>query len=329
MASQVGTAQVRPGELTQGALRVGSLADGSPLNVPVLVASGKAAGPTLWIGGCVHGDEYGGAASLIRYMRGLDVSALQGTLIGVPVTNPPAFTARWRFSSIDGANLNRIFPGDPLGSYSPQLATVLADTIAETADYLVDLHSGGLGAEVPFYAIYPDDGSEPARRAKWLAKRLGCDTLWRTTGEAGLGGSIVAEALRRGIPGVTVECGGGTVTPRHVADYTIAIDGAVKALGLLPGEPPVQSRYTIVGSGAFLFNREGGLFVQECPLGAFLPKDGLIARMINLYGDTVEEIRCPADNAYIAALRIPYWPTHAGEIVGEAVPLEGHETVDE
>ena len=41
----------------------------------------------------------------------------------------------------------------------------------------------------------------------------------------------------------------------------------------------------------------------------------LIARLINLYGDAVEEIRCPLDSAYIAALRVPYWPTHAGEIV--------------
>ena len=328
MVSQVGTAEARAGELTRGELRVGSMADGSALKVPVLLAAGRQEGPTLWIGGCVHGDEYGGAAALIRHLRSLDLSALRGTLVAAPVSNPPAFTARLRFSNIDGANLNRIFPGDRLGSYSPQLAAVLADTIAETADYLIDLHSGGIGAEVPFYVIYPDDGSAAAGRAKALAKRLGCDVLWRTTGEAGLGGSIVAEALRRGVPGVTVECGGGTVTARHLADYTLAIESALKALGMLPGEAPVQPRYTIVGSGAFLFNREGGLFVQECELGAFLPKDGLIARLINLYGDTVEEIRCPFDNSYIAALRVPYWPTHAGEIVSEAIPVEGYETAD-
>lgn len=325
MAVKVGTAEARAEELTRGELRIGSLADGSPLNVPVLIACGREAGPRLWIGGCVHGDEYGGAAALIRFMRGLDLSQLRGTLIGAPVSNPPAFIARSRFSSIDGANLNRVFPGDLRSSYSPQLASILADAIAESADYLIDLHSGGIGAEVPLYAIYADDGSPTAAKAKWLAKRLDCDVLWRMTGEAGLGGSIGAEAGRRGVPAVTVECGGGTVTAEHLAGYTRTFDGALRGVGMLPGAPPIYERYTIVGSGAFIFNREGGLFVPECPLGSFQPEGALIGRLVNLYGDTVEEIRNPLDDAYIAALRAPYWPTHAGEIVSEAVPVESYE----
>jgi predicted deacylase len=306
-------------------LRVGSLADGSPINVPVLMATGRADGPTTWLTGCVHGEEYGGAASIIHVVQALKTEELRGTVVGIPVANPPSFNFRSRVSSIDGHNLNRIFPGDPGGSYSLQLAAVLGEQLARGADFVLDLHSGGIGAEVPFYAIYKDDGTAPVARAKELAKRLGCDVLWRAKGEAGLGGTFTSEAIRAGIPAVTVECGGGTFLPEHLRDYSSAIRNFLTAVGMLPGEPPVQERYTIVSDGAFLHNREGGLFVQDCRVGDVVAKGAPLGHLINLLGETVEEIRSPYDNAYIAALRLPYYPTHAGEIVGEAIPVESYE----
>lgn len=327
MAVQVGTATARVGTLTKGELRVGSMADGAAINLPVLIATGKADGPTVWLEGCIHGEEFGGAAAIIHLMQNLNLSDLRGTVVGVPVANPPSFNIRSRVSSLDGHNLNRIFPGDRLGSYSMQLATVIGEQLAQNANYLLDLHSGGIGAEVPSYCIYKDDGTEVTAQSKALAKRLGFDVLWRSKGEAGLGGTVTAEASRHGIPSVTIEVGGGTFTPEHLRDYTNAMLSGLRALEMIPGQAAVQPRYTIISDGAFLYNREGGLFIQECKVGSILPKDGLIGRLINLHGETVEEIRSPYDQAYIAAIRLPYWPTHAGEIVGEAIPVESYESL--
>jgi predicted deacylase len=89
----------------------------------------------------------------------------------------------------------------------------------------------------------------------------------------------------------------------------------------------VQERYTIISDGSFIHNREGGLFVQECKVGDILPQGGLMGRIINLHGDTTEELRSPYQDAYIAALRCHYYPTHAGEIVAEAIPVESHEGI--
>ena len=326
MAVQIGDVTSKQGSVVRGAIAAGSLADGSPINVPVLVAEGVNEGPTVWIGACVHGEEYGGAASIIEFFGSLDVQQLSGTVIGIPVSNPPSFNAKSRVSWIDGANLNRIFPGDTTGSYSYQLATILGEELARTSDYVLDLHSGGIGAEVPFYAIYKDDGTEPVAKSKELAKKVGVDVLWRAKGEAGLGGTFTAEAIRSGIPAVTVEVGGGTFTAEHLRDYTTSMRNFLVALEMLPGEVAIQERYTIISDGAFLHNREGGLFIQDCKVGDILSKDGLLGHIINLHGETVEEIRSPYDDAYIAALRLPYFPTHAGEIVGEAIPVESHET---
>ncbi len=327
MTVQVGTAVGKAGEVIRGELRVGSLADGSPIRMPVFIATGKKPGPRVWIEGCIHGEEYGGAAAIIKYIGGIDLNALQGTVIAVPVANPASFNFRSRVSSIDGQNLNRIFPGNMGGSHSFQLASVLSEQLEKNADFLLDLHSGGIGAEVPFYVIYKDDGTEVCARSKELAKRVGCDTIWRSKETQGLGGTVTSEAGRRNIPSLTLECGGGSFLPVHMKGYLTAIDGFLRATKALPGDPPLQERYTIISDGAFIHNREGGLFLQDCKVGDIIQKDALIGRMMNLHGDIVEEIRCPYDNSYIAALRCQYYPTHAGEIAAEAIPVESYETV--
>lgn len=325
MAIVVGTAEAKRGALTRGELRIGSMADGSPIRLPVFIASGVKDGPAVWLEGCIHGEEYGGAASIIEFMRSLDLNALTGTIIGVPVANPASFNFRARVSSIDGQNLNRIFPGSLEGSHSFQVAAVIGEHLEAHADYLIDLHSGGIGAEVPFYVIYKDDGGEVAQRSKDLAKRIGVDTIWRVPEARGSGGTVTAEALRRDIPSVTVECGGGTFTEQHLQDYLTSIRGFMQAAGVLPGEPPVQDRYTIISGGSFVHNREGGLFVPACKVGDILPQGAPIARLIDLFGETAEAIDNPYPDSYIAALRCRFYPTHAGEICAEAIPVERRE----
>lgn len=325
MEVKIGTAVSKSGQLVKGQLRVGSMADGSPIALPVWIAKGKKEGPTVWMEGCIHGDEYGGAVSIINRMQSLDIDSLRGTVIAIPCTNPASFNFRSRVSMIDGANLNRVFPGSSDGSHSHQLAAVLGDLLGEHADFLLDLHSGGIGAEVPYYVIYKDDATPTAAKSKDLAKRVGCQTIWRVKEAGGMGGTVTAEASRRGIPSVTIEVGGGTFLPVHLENYLSAIDGFLKATGVMPGEPPMQQKYTIISDGSFVHNKEGGLFIQDCKVGDILPEGGPIGRLMNLQGEIVEQIRSPYNQAYIAALRCNYYPTHAGEIAAEAIPVESIE----
>ncbi|MDB4896480.1 MAG: hypothetical protein JWN15_2742 [Firmicutes bacterium] len=317
----VGTAEVVQGAKTQGYLQVGSDTDGTPFRIPVLVVAGAKPGPTVWVHGCIHGEEYGGAASIIRLVQELDPQHLAGTLVGVPVTNLPSFKAHSRISPLDGANLNRIFPGNPEGTYSFRLAHALLEAMATTADWVLDFHSGGIGAEVPFYAIYDDNGSLASRRAAWLAERIGVDTLWRSAGD--FRGTVTAQAAARGIPAVTVECGGGNVTVEHEEQFKATIRNALHALDMLPGTAPVQPQYRIVTDGAFMFTGHGGLFVPACPVGAVLKKGDLIGRVINLYGEVVEEMVNPVEEAWIAATGHRYWPTEPGQLIAEALPVQG------
>lgn len=319
---KVGTAEIVKGEKTKGFIQVGTDTDGSPFQIPVLVAAGQEDGPTFWVHGCIHGEEYGGAASIIRYFQELDTSSLKGTFVGVPVVNLPSFKDRNRISPLDGANLNRIFPGNPNGTYSQRLAHELIKVIGETADVVIDFHSGGIGAEVPYYVIINDDKTETAVQSMDLAKKMGADFIWKSEGEAGTGGTITASVMDLNIPTVTVECGGGNVTEEHVELFKNSIKYAMQAYQMIPGEAPILDEYTIVGNASFFFTKEGGMFVPACKVGDILNKGDKIGSIMNLFGKVVEELYCPEDNSYIAALGHRFWPTEPGQLISESMPIE-------
>lgn len=326
---KVGNVQGKKGTIQKGVLHTGSYADGTSIAIPVMIATGEQEGPVLWLEGCIHGEEYGGAASIIKYVESLDLKTFKGTLIAVPVINLPCYLGRGRVSTLDGENLNRIFPGNMTGTYSHQLAHIILESINKTSDYLLDLHSGGIGAIVPFYSIYTDDKTDASKVSKRLAKSVGVDVIWKIKGEAGLGGSITAQTTPKGIPSVTVEVGGGNVTDQHISEYTTAITNMMKAIGMLDGDIPKFEKYTIISDGKFLHNREGGLFVPECKPGAFLKKDEPIGHIINLHGEKVEEILNPLEYSYITAIRHNYVPTDSGDLIAESIAVEKEESFEE
>lgn len=330
MDVRVGTAIAEPGRRSFGGLEIGTMADGSPVAVPVIIAAGQHDGPVLWVQGCIHGDEYGGAAALIEFARALDVEQLQGVLIALPVVNPSAFNLRARLSNLDGQNMNRVFPASDAGSYSFQVGARLAEEMKRCAHYLLDLHNGGLAMEVPLHMIYMDDGSATAARSLHLAKSLACDVIWRGRASDGYAGTLIAEASRAGIPGVLVENGGGDCpTGEQIDRYGTCLESGLRALGMLPGEPVLHERYTMIGSACFLHARRGGLFVRRCQVGAIVDEGAPIGRIIDLHGETAEEIASPAPGrAFIAGLRTSWFPTHAGEMVGEVLTVEGYESFE-
>src|SRR5262245_25952780 len=81
---------VAPGSKAAFPLPVAVRADGSPVQLPVLVVRGGAPGRTLLATAGVHGDEFEGMAALRRLFDELRPAEMAGTLVAVPVANPPA-----------------------------------------------------------------------------------------------------------------------------------------------------------------------------------------------------------------------------------------------
>lgn len=112
---RVGTAEVRPGEVTRGRLTLIEYADGSDVEAPVIVIAGNRHGPVVWLMSCGHGDEFGGALALQRIAKALDPATMTGLVILIPVVNPPAFQAMRRVnpSPDDLMDFGGAFPGEP------------------------------------------------------------------------------------------------------------------------------------------------------------------------------------------------------------------------
>ena len=111
--------------------------DGRLVQIPVLLGCSAAPGPTLWLHGCVHGNEACGAFVLHRLFRGLDPAALSGTLVALPILNITAFRARQRMSPFEGyagGDLNRCFPGKPDGTHTEQMAHAIYTELRAHAD---------------------------------------------------------------------------------------------------------------------------------------------------------------------------------------------------
>src|SRR6266576_6909046 len=88
----------------------------------VMTVTGAKPGPTLFVNGGLHGGEYPAIEAVIRLGKKLDPQKISGTVILMPVLNLPAFRSRTPFvCPVDNVNPNRVFPGDPRGSYSEQM----------------------------------------------------------------------------------------------------------------------------------------------------------------------------------------------------------------
>jgi len=131
-------------------------------------------GPTAILLGGNHGDEYEGPIVLGELIRDLDPRSISGRLIIIPALNLPAVIAGQRTSPVDGLNLNRTFPGDPLGSLTEQINAYVNDHIFPLGDAMLDLHSGGSSLNILPSAII-EPASEPAHRRRNIDAVLAFD----------------------------------------------------------------------------------------------------------------------------------------------------------
>ena len=104
---EVGTAVSRVVGKSTGFLDVGTLPDGRPMRSPVIILQGAADGPTLWLHGCVHGNEYCGTFIIHEVLRGLALGDLKGAVVALPALNVTAFEKNSAHESFRGLQCRR------------------------------------------------------------------------------------------------------------------------------------------------------------------------------------------------------------------------------
>jgi len=191
-------------------------------------------GPHVLLLAGVHGDEYEPMMAVSRLRKLLKGQLLKGRVTLVPHVNLSAYRSVSRYGE-DGLDLARICPGRADGSVTERSADAVSRLI-RTADYLVDMHTGGIAYDIfPLagYMLHPDPSVLEMQRE--MARSYCFPVIWGT--DPLPDGRTLSIARDAGIPAVYLEYGGGTGFRPHVAEaYTAGTLNLLKYFGMLPGE---------------------------------------------------------------------------------------------
>lgn len=288
-----------PGRHRLGRL-VARTADGAEIRLPVNILRGPRDGPRLVAIAGVHGDEHDGPAALLDICDELDPNDLDGTLVVVPIANPPAFRTNTRWNVADGQNLNRIFPGESEGSISHRLARLLVDEVIPGADFVLTIHGWTTGWLTVPYVEYTG-GHETTEAARVGAAAFGLSYL-EPLGL--LPGRIMSTVAGMGIPGCEVEIGGEGITlPARAEIGRRGVIGLLRHVGMLAGEPATPddqrdvTRYETRANVGGVFRRARGIEV-----GRAIARDDALGTICGLNGEPLGEVVAPA-GGIVASLR--------------------------
>jgi uncharacterized protein len=278
---------------------VAPLADGAWLTVPVNVIVGARHRPRLLAVAGVHGDEPEGILALLDFWAARRPDELRGTVVLIPVANPPAFAAHRRRNPVDEMDLNRAFPGKLDGTVSERLAYRLFHEIVIGSDFVFSMHGWHSSGNVVPYAEYPSGTNNVCARSLEGAQAAGFHRLREGSWPAGL---LVGAANAAGIPGFEAEIGGyGVSFSENRAAYVDHLQSLLLHMGILDGRPRPNPAPEFYARG-LIAAPAGGVLRLAVDLGASVTAGALLATITDLHGELVAEIRAP-EAGLVAGIR--------------------------
>jgi len=289
--------------------------------------TGFESGPHVLITGGVHGDEFEPMAAVRRLIPILRAEKLRGRVTLVPVVNEPAFRLGRRTGD-DGLDLARTCPGRKDGSLTEQIAFELSELI-RTADYYIDLHTGGTRLRVlPLvgYTLHPDIKVLEAQRR--MARAFGLPIIWGT--DPNLDGRSLSVARDARVPAIYAEYhGGGACDPAGIDAYVHGCLRVLGDLGTIEKAPPRDAKSPLLvedsrpGAGHMQINHPSpceGFFEPAVELGQHVQAGSLLGTITDPLASHVASIRAAHDG--IVLVLHTFARVDAGESV--AVILEIH-----
>ncbi len=173
---------------------------------PVTIINGSRPGKTLYVSAGIHGGEYPGVAAIALLAERLQPEELSGAVIFLHCVN---YSGMINMTDAlvpeDGENLNANFPGKPDGTIGQKIAAWLAEEMLPQADFVVDLHSGGVYESLTPCLFFPAAKQKVRKIAQDAAAVIDipyCIASFSMTGH-------YSWAAMQGISGLLLERGGG------------------------------------------------------------------------------------------------------------------------
>jgi predicted deacylase len=282
----------------------------------VITVTGTNPGPTLFVNGGLHGAEYPAIEAVIRLGKTLDPKTIDGTVILMPVLNMPAFRSRTPFvCPIDNVNPNRVFPGDPYGSYSEQMVHALVNEFVAHADAYIDLHGGDIPEDLVPFAICRSGDDAVSQKSKEMAIAFDLPYVLTVSKpvQAAKGSSSYAGAGERGVPAILAEAGGVGQLQRDAVELLVnGVVNVMRHLGMMEPETevddqrstpnvqrPMAEKAKTLTAFEWVYSKHSGMWYSRVAAGNVITQGQEIGTVGDLFGDTLETIVAPVDGVVL------------------------------
>lgn len=297
-------------------VKVGELADGSDLNLPVIAVNGADDGARLTVGAAVHGDEVAGTEAAKLVGSTVDPSKLNGAFIAVPALNIMAYLMLERVNVLEvpgGRNDMGQFVrngGDANGTQAQVIAKLMDEQILSETEYFIEMHSSAKWSwNYPRTVISPQAAKidERIKQSEMkVAQDSGFEVIFRAKSLTWAGMYFAPDTVfqeRTGKPKIVLESGGSP----SIEDGELlgnGIKNIMIGLGML-NEPPIPTRPN--GSKQIVADRllavrasKGGILrMKKNLLGSHVKKGEVVGEITNLFNEPVEQEVAPDDGIVV------------------------------
>jgi uncharacterized protein len=275
---------------------------------PYIAIVGRTPGPKVLVTAGIHAAEYTGTLAAIRLGRMIEPGDVRGTLLILPLLNTPGFYERSIYvNPEDNDNLNRLFPGDPSGTWGQRFAHHLLAEVITHFDHSIDLHAGDLIEDLVPFVIYRETGDAArdaeikkmvdAYGAKWAVKSA-------PTGERP--GSLYAVAALNGLAAMLAESGGnGLPREEDIARHVRGIGNILRAIGSVGGVPDPVAPPTVVASFDWLRAPVEGVFRCRVKVDERVAKGDVVGELGDLVGEPLATVRAPVSGVVLFIVTSP------------------------
>lgn len=297
----VGSAEAAPGECAIGRLDVGEDRDGSILRLPVAVINGVDEGETLYIQAVSDGDELNGLGVISGLIPSIDPTELKGTVLVVGIVNMHGFRAGEHRNPVDDTKINRTYPGDANGSSSERLAAATFE-LAESADYVLDLHQGSTSRMIEECRVRCGQGHRLHDACLELARVFGCGFILDRKGPDG---QLARAAPDAGVPAIDPELG-GSVGWDHasIAAGIRGVENVLTYYDFLPGEVSVESQVRAQGFTQY-GAPSGGLVHYDAALGDHVRTGDALFTVKDVFGQEQDVVEAESAGIFWRTRRRP------------------------
>lgn len=308
-----------PGQRLEGHLHVGTMADGTPIRLPIVLINGSQPGATLYIQSISDGDELNGVAVIHALLRDIQPDSLSGRIIAVPIVNFHAFHARQAYSPIDDKKMNRTFPGNPHGTSSERIAHRLFTAAISQSNYCIDLHQGGIHPMIDEVRVRVNGKHPQYKACLELARVFGIGYIFSQKGPQG---QLAQAAPDKGIPTIDPELGGCMGWDKDsISKGVRGVQNVLKHYGFIEGNPELPVKQVVVNKLISLVSNEGGFIYYKVNLYDYVEVHQPIAHICDVFGNLREEVPAPESGIFWSHLACPVVAT-GGVVAKIGIPSD-------